>query len=68
MPLLLVLPKLLGETGGDLREDRGDARAEDAQDANHNNGNQHKNKGVLDQTLAVLTREDGANHGPHFFS
>ncbi len=46
------------ETGGDRREDRGDARAEDAQDADHDNSDKHKS--VLDETLALLTPEAGA--------
>ena len=56
-PLRLIW-LLLAETRVDLREDRGDALAEDAQDANNNNGNQHKNKSVLDQTLAFLAPEE----------
>ncbi len=65
MPLLLkVLLKLRGETGVDLRADRGDAGAEDGQDTNHTTGNAHTDQGVRDETLALLTREKGADFRP----
>ena len=46
----------------DLREDRRHTLAEDRQDADNDDGDQHEDQRVLDQTLSFFTSKKVAKH------
>jgi hypothetical protein len=52
--------------GVELAEHVANGGAKEGEYSNNNNGNQHKNDGILDQALTPLTRME--QHGNHLLS
>ena len=64
-PLQPIVDRMEGlavELAADLREDFRHLRAQDGQDTDDDDGDQHQDQGVLDETLAFLTSEKIPKH------
>ncbi|ABQ92117.1 hypothetical protein RoseRS_3763 [Roseiflexus sp. RS-1] len=55
-------PILAGQTTVDLAEDLADAAAEQGENTDDDDGDQHEDERVLNQTLAFFPGEETANH------
>jgi hypothetical protein len=55
-------PILLAQTTVDLAEDLADAAAEQGEDTDDDDGDQHEDERILNQTLAFFPGEETANH------